>query len=76
MPIHRFAVGQLVRLKSKLGLAPGTAQSYRISATLPETENSPQYRIRNEDTNQERVVEEFYIEESDAPHFQPGLTIN
>lgn len=51
---HRFAVGQTV---------PGAGMSpYRITATLPPRENSPQYRIRNEEERHERVTTEDSIE--------------
>ena len=54
---HRFAVGQTVRLKRGSGMWP-----YRITATLPPRDNSPQYRIRNEEERHERVTTEDNIE--------------
>lgn len=55
--IHRFAVGQTVRLKRGFG-----TPIYRITGTLPARENSPQYRIRNEGELHERVTSEDNIE--------------
>ncbi|WP_378941596.1 hypothetical protein [Mesorhizobium sp. ANAO-SY3R2] len=55
--IHRFAIGQTVRLKRGSGMWP-----YRITATLPPRENSPQYRIRNEEECHERMTTEDDIE--------------
>ena len=76
MTVHRFAVGQNVSLKSKMGLAPGTADVYRIIATLPAKDGSPQYRIRNDKAAQERVVMEYSIQEIDKPAFQHGSVCN
>ncbi len=56
-PIHRFAIGQTVRLKHAFGALP-----YRITGTLPARENSLQYRIRNEGELYERVTTEDSIE--------------
>lgn len=53
---HLFAVGQTVRLRSGFGSFPKIADIYRITATLPPRENSPQYRIRNDAERHERVT--------------------
>jgi len=74
--MHRFAVGQTVSLKSRMGLAPGTAQIYRIISILPAKDGSPQYRIRNNEAGQERVVMEFSIEKIDKPIFQSDSNCN
>ncbi|HEX8049654.1 hypothetical protein [Rhizobium sp.] len=62
MAIHRFPIGQTVRLKSRKGLSPKAAEVYRITAYLPARDNSPQYRMRNDDVAQERVTQEIDIE--------------
>ena len=62
VPIHRFPIGQIVRLKSRKGLSPKAADVYRITAFLPARDNSPQYRMRNDDVGQERVTQEVDIE--------------
>jgi hypothetical protein len=54
---HRFAIGQLVRYRDKYR-TPGAGFLFRVTATLPERENSPQYRIRSEAENYERVTME------------------
>lgn len=67
---HRFAVGQTVRLKSGSGTSP-----YRITGTLPPRENSPQYRIRNEEERHERVTTEDSIELISASLAQDGASL-
>lgn len=59
---HRFPIGQTVRLKSRKGLSPKAADVYRITAFLPARDNSPQYRMRNDEVAQERVSQEVDIE--------------
>lgn len=63
MTAHRFAIGQSVRLRTKFGLSPKTAESYRVTALLPMRDNSPQYRIRSDQERHERVTTEDGIEE-------------
>ncbi|HMB48025.1 MAG TPA: hypothetical protein VKN63_07085 [Afifellaceae bacterium] len=75
MPDHLYTVGQPVRLKSRLGLSPRTASSYRITATLPPRDNSPQYRIRSDDERHERVTTENSIEKIETPPVDGGLTL-
>ena len=62
MSIHRFRIGQSVRLKARTGLSPKAAESYKIMATLPPLNNSPQYRIRSEHERHERVATEDNLE--------------
>lgn len=62
MAIHRFPIGETVRLKSLKGLSPKAAEVYRITAYLPARDNSPQYRMRNDEVAQERVTQEIDIE--------------
>lgn len=67
MTAHRFTVGQTVRMNNRFGLSPATAETYRITAILPVREdNSPQYRIRNDDERHERVATEDSLEEITA----------
>ena len=56
--VHRFAVGELVQMGSLLG----QVRTYRITATLPERGDSPQYRIRNDEERHERVVTQDLLE--------------
>lgn len=60
VPIHRFAVGQTVRLKGGFGRKPGDI--FRITATLPAGGGSLQYRIRNDEERHERVTAEDDVE--------------
>lgn len=62
MSAHRFPIGQSVRLKSRSGLSPKAADTYRIIAYLPVRDNSPQYRMRNDEVAQERVSQERDLE--------------
>jgi hypothetical protein len=75
MAAHRFSIGQPVRLKSRMGLSPRTAEFYHITATLPARDNSPQYRIRSDDERHERVTMEDGIEEIETPPVQGGMTL-
>ena len=59
-------VGQSVRLRGRFGLPLNTAEIYRITATLPARDNSPQYRMRNDDERHERVATEDNLEEAPA----------
>lgn len=68
LPSHGFAVGQAVRLKSTLGMSVGAADLFRVTATMPPRDGSPQYRIRNEAESYDRVTTEDALEAaSSAP---------
>lgn len=73
MSDHRFAVGQSVRMNSRFGLSSRTAETYRITATLPSRDNSPQYRIRSEEERYERVTTEDSLEKIDTPPALAGI---
>lgn len=54
---HRFQIGQEVVLKvGRYSNAP--VGRYRVIAVVPERDNSPQYRIRNDAERHERMVSE------------------
>ena len=59
---HRFPIGQIVRLTSRIGVWPKSDEVYRITAMLPARDNSLQYRIRNDDERHERVATEDNLE--------------
>ena len=59
---HLFTAGQIVRLKGGFGLQSQSADTYRITATLPPRGDSQQYRIRNEDEHYERVARQDSLE--------------
>jgi hypothetical protein len=67
MPAHRFAIGQSVRLRGRFGMPLDTAELFRITATLPPRDNSPQYRMRNDEERYERVTTEDNLEEIQLP---------
>ncbi|MBZ9965677.1 hypothetical protein LB561_12160 [Mesorhizobium sp. B292B1B] len=69
---HLFAVGQAVRLKSGIGTFPKAAEIYRVTATLPPSGNSPQYRIRSDVELHERVATQDSLEPVDT---SPGDSI-
>lgn len=71
VPSHLFAVGQAVRRKGGFGRPASHLDVFRITATLPESGGSPQYRIRNEDERHERVSVEEDLEAVDGGHFSP-----
>ncbi|MDH4438985.1 MAG: hypothetical protein QE284_01205 [Rhizobium sp.] len=62
MSIHRFTVGQAVRLTNLTALSPKAASTYTVQAPLPARDNSPQYRLYNEEFNQGRVALERDLE--------------
>ena len=55
-PMHLFTIGQAVRLRGGFRTFPKTSEVYRITGMLPPREDSPQYRIRNDDERHERVT--------------------
>ncbi len=57
-PTHLFAIGQQVRLSGQRG----PAETYQVIGTLPPRDNSPQYRVRNEEERYERVITENLLE--------------
>lgn len=60
---HMFAIGQSVQLKDGFRIFPSnSAETYRITATLPPRGDMLQYRIRNEDERHERVTTEDALE--------------
>jgi hypothetical protein len=65
MNVHRFAVGQSVKLKGTIGMSLQTGQMFRVTGKLPPRDNSPQYRIRNHEEWHERVAAENNLEEVD-----------
>ena len=60
---HRFAIGQKVRMKGGSGYTSVNAGDvYQITAKLPPSDGSPQYRIRNDDERHERVCTQDLLE--------------
>ncbi len=77
---HRFGIGQMVTMKGRYALAINPADLFRITATLPVRDNSPQYRIRNEHESHERVATEDSLDlvpegsaEGDQAVFTAGI---
>ena len=62
MPTHRFSIGQLVRLANRAAPSPTVAQTYTIEAPLPYQGDEAQYRLRDEQSNQQRVALERDLE--------------
>jgi len=72
---HLFTTGQTVRLKGGFGQSQ-SAQTYRITATLPPKGDSQQYRMRNDSENYERVATQDSLEAvSIAPAGPSGALI-
>ena len=61
-PMHLFAIGQNVRLKSGFARMTMPADIYRVTGTLPPRGNSPQYRIRSDEERHERVMTQDDLE--------------
>ena len=72
---HLFAVGQSVRLKRGFAMSLKATDTYHITATLPPRENSPQYRIRNDDERHERVTTQDTLEPVGHPLPGNGETL-
>ena len=66
-PSHRFAVGQTVRMKSRIGMLQKPVELFEIKSRLPVKDGSPQYRIRSEHETYERVTTEDNLEVADNP---------
>lgn len=60
--VHRFSVGQIVRIRSRSGVFPKTDEVFRITRTLPARDNLLQYRLRSDGENYERVATEDNLE--------------
>ena len=74
MNVHRFAIGQSVRLKGTIAMALQTGDMFRITGRMPARDWSPQYRISNDEGRHERVAEENNLEEiTVAPSPRPLL---
>ena len=63
MNVHRFAIGQSVRLKGRIGMSRQTGDTFQITGRMPARDWSPQYRISNDEGRHERVAEEINLEE-------------
>ncbi|MGE0714129.1 MAG: hypothetical protein AB7P02_01695 [Alphaproteobacteria bacterium] len=72
---HLFAVGQVVRLTGGFGPVRPSTDLYRITATLPPTGDSPQYRIRNAPERHERVTPEDSLAAVQASSAEPGAAL-
>lgn len=74
-PSHLFTIGQAVRRKGGWGRQASRLDLFRITATLPETGGSPQYRLRNEEERHERVMAEDDLEAVDGTGAGPGTIV-
>lgn len=74
-PSHLFTIGQAVRRKGGWGRQVSRLDLFRITATLPETGGSPQYRLRNDDERHERVMAEDDLEAVEGTGSGPGTVI-
>ncbi len=72
---HLFAIGQSVRLKG-FGKPFSPMDTYRITGILPPRENSPQYRIRNDDERHERVITQDSLEPVHVSPTRDGTKLN
>lgn len=57
-----FTAGQHVALQSRVGLSPRTPADFKILFRLPDNGGQPQYRIRNDDQDHERVEQGSNLE--------------
>jgi len=61
MAVHKFSVGQTVRLSPQRYGESSVAGSHTIVRRLPEQGDTPQYRIKAEVDGRERVVLEHQL---------------
>jgi hypothetical protein len=69
MPSHIFEVGQTVVMTGWSKTTTSPQETYRIVATLPETNNRFQYRIRSDNERHERVAAEDSLATAETPQF-------
>lgn len=62
MTVHRYELGQIVRLKGRIGLPRNTPESFEIVGLMPPRDGTFQYRLRSEEERHERVALEDDIE--------------
>ena len=63
MNVHRFAIGQSVRLKGDNRHVAADRRHVQVTGRMPARDWSPQYRISNDEGSHERVAEENNLEE-------------
>ena len=64
MNVHRFAIGQSVRLKGAIAMSLQNGDMFRVTGRMPARNWSPQYRISDDEGRHERVAEERNLEEA------------
>jgi hypothetical protein len=74
-PMHLFTIGQAVRLRGSFRTFAKTSEVYRITGILPPREDSPQYRIRNDDERHERVTTQDNLELVRPSRSSEGATL-
>jgi len=60
--IHRFAVGNMVRLNRAFPLRNALPGAYEVLAQLPERDGEFQYRIKSDREPYQRIVKEDELE--------------
>lgn len=63
---HLYRMGESVRLLDGLARFLGSPDVYRVTALLPPSGASPQYRIRSDDERYERVASEACLAPASA----------
>ena len=58
MTTHKFTVGEAVSFSPDKGQEHARGELFEIVRLLPETEDGPQYRIKSQANDHERVVRE------------------
>jgi hypothetical protein len=65
MSIHKFKIGQNLRLTARLMGGSERSQFCKVVRLLPQEDGQPQYRVKCVDENVERVVKEFALSRRD-----------
>lgn len=76
MRIHRYQLGQVVRLKGRIGLPRNTPTTFEIVGLMPPREGTFQYRLRSGEERHERVAMEDDIEAAADPSAQQADNSN
>jgi hypothetical protein len=64
---RRFAVGQKVRMRHRVGLPPSVPTTFVISGYLPLRDDVYQYRVRGTHEKHDRVIAEDELDDASQP---------
>lgn len=74
MTTHQISVGDRVQLTRTYGSVDASV-TYRVIAIMPERDGSPQYRLKSEESSQERMTKEDDLILISQPKSRDGDTV-